>query len=572
MTNMRLRPLNPFLAVITMMISSLVLSAIAPVQATVADETVGDNVVKVARAALEAIDTAGKPAIGVLVSRDGKVLLRHFVGMADIENKIPATANTQFRIGSVTKQFAAAAILKLAEQGKLSLDDTIDQWLPDFPRGGDVTVEHLLQHTSGIPSYTEDPAFYSRVTRPITEEALIATFAGKPFDFEPGTQFHYNNSGYFLLGHLVGKITGGSLAEFCQGEFFGPLGMTRTTFHTAEADLPDQATGYSMIDGKIAPALDWDMSHAGGAGAITSTLDDLMKWNEAVFAGKVLAETSTRKAWTISDVSKGEMNYGYGWTMDEHRGLREIGHNGGLDGWLSQLTRFVDQNVNIIVLQNSMPTAYPGLEPSELTAQMRDLFLAGDMAAPKKRVVDETVDPAIFDNYLGRYDYGIGVMTVSQDGDKLMTQITGQPMFQLFPEDERRFFLKVVDAQVEFLVGDDGKSVAVRHTQGKNRFRAERLSDEVIDRLTDAQLDEFVGRYNYFPAVMTVTRDGRQLIAQLTGQPAMPIFAVDETTFAWRIVEARVKFLRDEDGEVNAAEHTQNGVTFQAPRLPNAGG
>lgn len=526
------------------------------------------NPVAIAIDALNALGTDRKPAIAVLVSRDGKVLLRHAVGMADIENNIPVTPETKFRIGSVTKQFTSAAILKLAEQGKLSVDDTLDKFLPDFPRGEDVTIEHLLHHTSGIPSYTDASDFMSTVTKPTTEEDLIATFAGQEFNFEPGTEFQYNNSGYFLLGHLVGKISGSSLSEFWQTEFFAPLEMNDTGFHTADAMRQNEGIGYSMVNGQIQPALNWDMSRAGGAGAIYSTLDDLMRWNEAVFTGRVLNAVSLAKAFTVSPVSSGAMNYGYGWSIIQTRGLTEISHNGGLQGWLSDLTRYRDQNINVVVLQNSMPTAYPGLEPEAITQQMKQLFLADDMSPLPVRMVDDSIGPDVLQRYVGRYDYGPAVMTITREDKQLTAQLTGQLSLKIYPEDERHFFWQAVDAQVEFLLDDTGKCIAARHNQGGQNFTADRLPDAAMVELSTAQLDRFTGRYDYGRDVMTIRREGKQLFAKLGGQPAFPIFPVDASTFRWRIVDAQVKFISDAENAVTGAEHTQNGTTFTARRLP----
>jgi len=515
------------------------------------------------------------PGLSVLVARDGKVLFQQSIGFADFDKRIRATPATKFRIGSVTKQFTAAAILKLIEDGELQLEDTLDRFLPDFPRGDEVTIHHLLSHTSGIPSYTDAPEFMRTVTEPTTEEDLIASFAGQDFLFEPGSEFRYNNSGYFLLGHLVRKITGQPLAEYWQEHFFTPLGMNDTSVHDPAAGLTNEAKGYSFQDGKATPALDWNMTRAGGAGAIVSTVQDLFRWNEAVFGGKVIGEDSLTRALTVSEQSQDSMRYGYGWTINEDRGLREVSHNGGLQGFLSHLAWYPDQRLTIAVLHNASPPV-PAMTPGAVAKRLAEIFLADDMAPTPDRQVDTTVDPAIYDRYVGRYDYGSAVMTVSRQGDKLMTRITGQPTFELFPESETKFFLKVVDAQVEFVVDEQGVCVAVKHTQGPVRFRAAKLADAAQ---TAEQLDAFLGIYDYRSAKMRVTRDDTQLFAQLDGQPRMPIYPMTEgvpadkrdgasgDTFQWKVVEAKIEFIRDEDGKVIAAKHTQAGATFRVEKV-----
>jgi CubicO group peptidase (beta-lactamase class C family) len=524
------------------------------------DEAVGRALEK-----LRSIDATGLPGISVLVSRDGNVLVEESIGLADLENQIPITGKTKFRIGSVTKQFTAAAVLKLVEDGKLRLEDTLDRFLPDFARGDEVTIHHLLSHTSGIPSFTDDPNFFATVTEPTTEEELIATFAGKEFSSAPGSQFHYNNSGYFLLGHIVRKVTDKSIGDYWKENFFGPLDMNDTGFHQPGLNIDQEAKGYSFDGDKAVAALDWNMSRAGGAGAIYSTIGDLFKWNEAVFSGKVISDESLSKALTVSEQSKDSMNYGYGWTIQTDRGLKQVSHNGGLQGFQSVLIRYPDQNMNIVALHNSGPPV-PAMNPARIAAELAECFLADEMVPAEIRQVDESVDPAIFDSYVGRYDYGSAVMTITRKGDSLMTQITGQPEFELYPESETRFFLKVVDAQVEFVMDDDGKCVAVMHTQGPLRFRAAKLATVEPIELSETELDRFVGVYDYKLAKMRITRDDMQLMAQLDGQPKFPIYAVSDNTFEWKVVNAKIEFIT-EDEKVVAAKHTQSGVTFRAEKI-----
>ena len=223
------------------------------------------------------------PGAAVLVARDGKILFEKAYGLADIENHVPVTAETKFRIGSISKQFTAAAILKLQEQGKLSVEDKLTKYYPDYPRGGEVTLRHLLTHTSGIHSYTDKPGFMDSVTKPIKSDALVKSFENDPFDFDPGQKWSYCNSGFFLLGCIVEKVSGESYEEFMRKTFFEPLGMRNTGVHHSDAELKNVALGY---DGGPKRAVNWDMSWAGGAGALYSTVGDLYRWNEAIFHGK----------------------------------------------------------------------------------------------------------------------------------------------------------------------------------------------------------------------------------------------------------------------------------------------
>jgi CubicO group peptidase (beta-lactamase class C family) len=504
------------------------------------------------------------PGLCVLVARDGKIVFQGALGLADVESGRKLDTESKFLIGSITKQFTAAAILSLVDEGKISVDDPLNKYLADFPRGEDVTIHQLMTHTSGIPSYTDDPAFYGSVTKPTTEEELIATFAGKDFEFEPGSDFRYSNSGYFLLGHIVGKVSGKPLDDYLRETFFEPIGMEHTGMHRVGLELDNEANGYSVQGGTITPAIDWAMSRAGGAGGLYSTVGDLMKWNEAVFSGKVLQEETLRKALTAVKESGGGMKYGYGWMIGRQRGLPVISHAGGLNGFQSNLVRFPRQNVTIVALHNASP-AVPDLTPTSITAHLADLFLWQQMLPRETLQFNPDVSPEVFERYVGRYDYGSAILEVTKDDDQLFAQLTGQPRFEIFPATETKFFWKAVDANAEFQIDSGGKCVGVHHVQGPNEFEAQKLTDQ--PRLAPSQLDEFLGIYDYKQAKMNITRHGAQLVAQLDGQPAFPIFPSGKDVFVWKIVEAKIKFLRDEDGRVTGAVHSQGGRDLDVDKI-----
>ena len=211
---------------------------------------------------LEEVTPDDAPGIAVLVVRDGKVLFSKGFGIADLSHDVPITTTSKFRIGSVTKQFTAAAILKLQEEGRLNVNDKLSKFIPDYPRGDEVTIHHLLTHTSGIKSFTSKPDFMATATSPATVDQMITSFKNDPFDFNPGEKFSYNNSGYFLLGHIIEKVSGKSYGDYLRDTFFKPLGMHDTGVHSATAVLEQEATGYNYQSGKTAKALDWDMSRA----------------------------------------------------------------------------------------------------------------------------------------------------------------------------------------------------------------------------------------------------------------------------------------------------------------------
>ncbi len=525
-------------------------------------------------AALETKLAARLPADGagvaVLVARDGKILFSHAYGLADREKQIPATPETEFRIGSLTKQFTAAAILRLAQEGRLSVDDVLTKYFPGYPGGDRITLRQMLTHTSGLHNYTAHPDFFSRVTQPIAPADLVAWFRDDPPDFAPGAEFRYSNTNYVLLGQIVEKVSGMPLGDYWEKEFFAPLGLHDTGIWN-NAHPPDRgAKGYSfMANAQLQPALNWDMTWAGGAGELYSTVGDLWRWTEALQGGKVLAPASLDLMLTETTAVKKEtlVRYSMGLAHSEIGGLPTIGHNGGLQGYSSTLTWFPDQKVTIAVLCNALPEP-PKAAPGPIMLLAARTVLAPEMAAHAPKV-DPTVDPKTYADYVGSYDYKSGIQQITADAGHLYAQLTGQNRFEIFPRGHDAFFFKVVEAGIVFNRDDKGAVVSITHTQNGATFTAARLPATDFVTVPDAKLDAIAGRYQYgLLAVLTVTRRGHQLYAQLTGQPEAPIFAKSDHEFYWKAVNAQVEFVAGPDGVITSAIHHQNGITFTAPKLP----
>jgi CubicO group peptidase (beta-lactamase class C family) len=319
-------------------------------------------------------------AIGI--EQNGIVRLARGYGYANLEDGTRVTEHTVFRIGSVTKQFTAAAILLLAEDGKLSLDDRLAKYLPTFPRGGEVTLRQLLTHTSGIRNYTGYPDFLKgQSPRALTGDEMIAYIAGATpaYDFDPGTGWSYSNSGYLLLGIVVEKGSGQPLAQVLRTRIFEPLGLRDTRLDDLAEIVPGRASGYDKAAASptgFANAGFIAMEVAAGAGAIRSTVGDLLKWNDALLGGKLLKPASLRMMLEPARLIDGRLasaaragpaaaaatseppsNYGFGITTGEQKGRRTIGHGGSINGFNASLTSYPDQKVTIVVLTNTLPAA-----------------------------------------------------------------------------------------------------------------------------------------------------------------------------------------------------------------------
>ncbi|MCK6562102.1 serine hydrolase [bacterium] len=517
--------------------------------------------------------TAGEtPGAAVLVAQNGNIIYQKGFGFANLEHRVPVTTETKFRIGSITKQFTASAILKLQEAGLLSVQDTLSKFLPDYPRGNEVTIHHLLTHTSGIHSYTSKPDFMQTVTVEVKPESLIASFKNDKYDFDPGAQWRYNNSGYFLLGYLVSKLANEPYAAYLKKTFFEPLNMSDTDVHRWSDVLPHEATGYAYVDGKFQKAQNWDMSRAGGAGALYSTVTDLYRWNEAVFNGNVLSEKNLAAAFTpvtLKDGSKPQTagdGYGYGWSISDFRGIKEIAHGGGLHGFVTSLARYPEHNMTVTVLTNCAPGR--DLNPGGLTREIAQIYLWEKMKS-QESYATATVDPKLYDAYVGKYEYpGGAILMVTRDGNKLLAQLTGQPQFEIFPRSETEFFWKVVDAQITFVKNEKGEVVHGIHRQGGQTLTVPRFKEETPAQIDPAVYDAYVGEYELAPGVIiTVTKEGAQLFAQLTGQPRFEIFPRSATEYFLQVVKADLTFVKDEAGNVASLILKQGGVEQTARKV-----
>lgn len=292
----------------------------------------------------------------VLLMRDGEVLFRGSAGLADIELGVPMQPDHVLRIGSITKQFTAAAILLLQDRGKLNVADEITRYLPDFPTQGErITIAQLLSHTSGIFNYTDLPSYWrgGLLRTDISVDELINLFADQPLQFSPGSEFSYSNSGYVLLGAIIEKVTGKTYAESLRTEVFAPLKLHDTHYGGLQI-VPRRASGYSVgPDGQYRNALPISMTHPYATGALLSTVDDLARWNAALFDGGLLSEESINAMSTATQLDDGSVTeYGYGLYVRERDGLNVIGHTGGIHGFSSSELWLPDQRVYAVVLSN----------------------------------------------------------------------------------------------------------------------------------------------------------------------------------------------------------------------------
>ncbi len=295
------------------------------------------------------------PGLGLAVISRGRVVKARGYGFANVELRVPATDSTMFQSGSVGKQFTAAGILLLVEDGTLELDDAITKYLPEGERAWrGVTVRHLLTHTSGIPEYEEDDSALVDLRHDYTEDSLVKLAAGLPLDFPPGTHWSYSNTGFMLLGVIIHRVSGTFYGDLLAQRVFRPLGM-RTARVISEADIvANRSAGYRLVDGQlknqewVAPSLNTTAD-----GALYLSVRDLVAWDRGLTEGRILTSKSRAAMWTPAKLKDdGGVDYGFGWSVAPYRGHRAIGHTGSWQGFKAMIQRFPDDSLTVILFAN----------------------------------------------------------------------------------------------------------------------------------------------------------------------------------------------------------------------------
>ena len=485
----------------------------------------------------------GEPGATLIVVKDGKTVLRKAYGMADVAGKVAMRADATLRLGSITKQFTAVAIEMLADEGKLALSDPITRFLPDYPTQGKViTVEHLLTHTSGIVSYTGKPDFRSQSLRDVSVPQMIDYFKNDPIEFTPGTKHAYNNSGYFLLGAIIEKLSGQSYAKFVEQRIFVPLGMTHTAYEGHERASVLRVAGHEKTATGFGPSKPLSMSQPYAAGSLVSTVDDLAKWDAAISAGKLLTPASWKQAFTAYTLADGKStDYGYGWAIGKLRGSPAIFHGGGINGFSTYAMRLPREKVYVALLTNSDSGM---ADPALITRKAAALAIGN--AFPEYKAI--TLNAAALDALAGNYKVDETTnRVVWREGDRLVMQRSGRAPVALYAFAPDRFFLKESTDTLTFSRNAKGdvEQVTVHGDDADfvNPRTGAAPAPRVAVTLDKAALDAFVGRYELKPGfVIELTRDGENMYGQATGQPKLLLTPVSRSTFYVKEIDAEIRF------------------------------
>ncbi|HMI02390.1 MAG TPA: serine hydrolase [Pedobacter sp.] len=397
-----------------------------------------------------------------LVARKGQVILEKGYGYRDEQIKETNDAGTIFQIASVTKTFTATMVLKLAELHRLSLSDKLSKWYPAFPNSDKITIENLLSHTSGIFDHTRKDT----VIRLNTPEKMMAFLAKNPLDFEPGTDWRYSNSGYSILGFIIGKVSGMTYEQAIRHYIFNPLHMTQSGFDFEHLQSCQKAKGYSAGEGGKTIASFSDSSIVFAAGAIYSTVGDLYKWHRGLQDYRIADSTLMKKAYTPL-----QKNYGYGWIIDSVADHKMVYHTGNIAGFSSILLRIPGDDICIVLLNNQEGI----LEP--VARKIVDILYSRPYSVPIKKIAISLPDSTL-SRYTGTYDVADIHLTleVTLENHQLIAHAAGGPTFPLTPEKQNQFYINEGEAVIEFVTDSKRKITGLIITQNNQQHSGKKIN------------------------------------------------------------------------------------------------
>jgi len=533
----------------------------------------------------EVMTTANKYRLfngSVLVAENGQVIYKKGLGLANMEWQIPNTPDTKFRLGSITKQFTAALILQLVEQGKVKLDGKISDYLPNYRKdvGQKVTVHQLLNHTSGIPSYTSQAGFMNDVSRnPYTVDDFVTKYASNDLAFEPGSKFVYNNSGYFLLGAIIEKVTAQPYEKVLKEKIFDPLGMKNSGYDHYGTLITRRATGYQKTPDGYINANYLDMSIPYAAGSLYSTVEDLYLWDQALYTDRVVSAASKDLMYkpNLSD-------YAYGWVITKTRfaaGVENvpiITHGGGINGFNTVIARFPSQKNLIVLLDNTSQGGSLGGIQREIVnilyGQPHDL-----PKMPLAEVLLKAIEQKGIEAALAQYRdlkvkeakaYDFSEPELNRLGYVLLQQKKLKEAIEIFKLNVAEYpkGFNTYDSLGEAYMIAENTELAIQNYKKSLELNPQNTSAVTMLKRLEGKpgavdtktYDAYVGEYEMTPTFKaTVFKEGEKLMTQATGQPPFELYPESGDKFFLKVVEAKVTFTRDDKGVVTGLVIHQGG-------------
>ncbi|KOY53102.1 serine hydrolase [Polaribacter dokdonensis] len=421
-----------------------------------------------------------EPGISVLVAKDRKAIYSKAFGKSNLELNTPLETNSVFQIGSITKQFTAISILMLEEQGKLSVEDKIGKYISEYAEiGKDITIHHLLNHTSGIKNRTPvgDKGFISKTNMSPTE--LIAYFKDEPLEFKPGERFKYSNAGYILLGRIIEIVSGQPYSDFIEQNIFDKIGMKNSSCGDMKQVIPNLTKGYIIEQNDFVKSDYINLSLAYSAGAILSTTEDLLKWQNALLSNTLLKASSIKQAMTPTLLNSGKrVLYGYGFRFSKLGNSPVIAHTGSTKGFTSIALFLPKEKLYITALTNCNCKNVNNVakQVAELFVNLPDNKITEvENNQPERKSID--VPSEILSDYTGTYEVKPNVnLTIGLDNtNQLYLLAPGQTKkVELFAETQNHFFVKIVDAEITFNTNEKGKVISLTMNQSGRKITAKK--------------------------------------------------------------------------------------------------
>ncbi|MBK8372586.1 MAG: serine hydrolase [Saprospiraceae bacterium] len=534
----------------------------------------------------------------VLIAEKGKVIYKKGFGMANMEWDIPNKPNTKHRLGSVTKQFTAMLILQLVAEGKIDLHAPITKYLTDYPKesGNKITTHHLLTHTSGIPNYTAFPGFFEEESRnPYKPDAFVKKFQDRALEFTPGEKFNYSNSGYFLLGVIIEKVSGKTYEKMLQDNIFTPLGMKDSGYDHHDEILKNRATGYEKNGNNFVNSRYLDMSIPYAAGSLYSTVEDLYIWDQALYTNKLLPQNLMDLYFTPQIAAFGNSFYAYGWGVGKEAignskdSLDVVSHGGGINGFNTLIFRATSDKSLVVLLNNT-----GGAPLDQMTKAIRSIMYGKPYDLPKKSLANELLS-VIQSKGIKE---GVKYFHANKDNKVLalreneMNQIGYQLLGDGKSEEAAQVFVLNIEAFPESANAYDSYAEALMNL-GRNEeaIKNYKISVEMnpanqngIDMLKKLGADTgnfekeiivpedilktYIGRYELQPGfILTVTKEGNQMKVQATGQPIFDIFPASNEKFYLKAIVAQIAFNKGGNGEIESFTLFQGGQEMICKKL-----
>jgi CubicO group peptidase (beta-lactamase class C family) len=401
----------------------------------------------------------GEPGLAILVAKKGKIVYRKAFGNANLELNVPMQPEMLFNLASITKQFTAVAILQLMEAGKLSLQDSVQKFIKDFPsKSHPISIEQLLTHTAGLKDYLQidyGQPFMER--RDFSAVEMIKLIRDLPLEFEPGTKYSYSNTGYLLLGRIIELASGKSYSQYVKDQLFNPAGMSATYYDSPNSILTGRTNGYKK-NSVFEKADYWSASLPYAAGGLVSNVDDLFKWHQALLSSRLISKETLQKASTPFKLKNGAfINYGYGWTLNNLNGIHTIEHGGSITGYRTHEVYYPDQDVFIAILSNC-----------ECTPVYQLIIDVSGFALGRKIQPELKINKIILEDYVGTYQLKENpkrTFLIKMDKDSLFAVATDGRSYRLLFQTNSSFqFNGIIDAKGEF-IKEEGKVTKFLITQ-----------------------------------------------------------------------------------------------------------